>query len=213
MSLNEKLEYIELEFDSYDTSISFNDNYTSDNWPLFRLARPISDIAAMKIVSAEIPFSYYVVNSINRFFVLNIGGIDFTIPIPVGNYTGTSLAAIIQATMPPLYFCTFSSTTNRLTFTTTIPIIPNYLRFGNSVDDDGQFNLRYVMGFGPYISSTFTAGTPLVAPFVLQISGPNYLYVNSKLYGQSFNLFLGNGASNNGQNGPQLCKFIVVNVW
>lgn len=210
MSLNEKLEYIELEFDSYDTAVSFDANYSSDNWPLFRLGRPISDIVAMKIVSAEIPFSYYVINTQNQYFVLTIGGVDFSIPIPIGNYTGNGLAAAITTAMPPLFFCTFASTTNRLTFSTTIPVIQNSLRFGN-ITDNGSTNPRYVMGFGPGTSASFTNGTNLIAPFVLQVSGPNYLYLNSKLYGQSFNLFLSAGASNNGLNGYQLCKLWVVN--
>lgn len=206
MSLNEKLEYIELEFDSYDTAVSFDANYTSDNWPLFRMGRPISNIVAMKIVSAEIPFSYYIINAQNNTFIINVGGTDVNVVIPIGNYTGNSLAAAITIALPAFFFCVYTSSTNRLTFSTSIPITLNYLKFGAS-NDNGSTNPRYALGFGAGNSATFTSGTDLIAPFVLQISGPNYLYVNSKLYGQSFNLFLSAGASNNGLNGYQLCKF------
>lgn len=205
MSLNEKLEYIELEFDSYDTDISFNNNYTSTNWPLFRLGRPISNIVYMKIVSAEIPFSYYVINQYNNNFKLVINTTQYSLTIPVGNYTGNSLSAAIGLLLPGIITVAYTSSTNKLTFTcSTVAVC--YLIFGNS-SDDGSTNPRFAMGFGSGNSTTFQTGSPLIAPYVVQISGPNYIYINSTSYGQSFNLFLGEGALNNGLNGPQLCKF------
>ena len=67
------------------------------------------------------------------------------------------------------------------------------------------------MGFpGGTTSST---GLTLVSPNVVLISGPNYLYVNSRTIGQLADLYLPQGAVNlgGGNAGPQMAK-IPVNV-
>lgn len=53
----------------------------------------------------------------------------------------------------------------------------------------------------------------LEAPNANLVSGPNYLYLNSRKIGQLCNMFLPTGARNlgSGNNGPQMCK-IPVNV-
>lgn len=212
MSLNDDYEYVEIDFDSYDTDVSFDINYTSDNWPLFRLGRPLSNIAAMKIVSAEIPFSYYVINLQNQTFTLTaVGGLTSIITIPIGNYTGNSLASIINAnaSWPATLTVSYSSVTNRLSIQNTGVTVTWYLSFGIT-GDNGSTNPRFALGFGAGNSSNIAPSTTLLAPFVIQISGPNYLFLNSTLFGQSFNLYLAEGANNNGLNGPQLCKIPVT---
>jgi hypothetical protein len=211
MSFND-YEYVEIEFDSYDTNTSFDNNYTSDNWPLFRLGRPLSDICAMKVISAEIPFSYYVINTQNQNFSIKlVGGSTFTIAIPIGNYSGNSLVTILNANVnwPSFLVASYSSTTNKISIQNTSAVFTYYFIFGTSSLDNGSTNPRFAMGFAAGNSDDILPLTTFVAPFVVQISGPNYLYLNSTLYGQSFNLFLPEGANSNGLNGYQLCKIPV----
>ena len=66
IKMDEKYRYIEFEFDSLDAQTSINATVASTDWPLFRLPRPLSNIAAMKILEVQIPFSYYVIDTKNN---------------------------------------------------------------------------------------------------------------------------------------------------
>jgi len=58
--LNDNYNYFEYVFDSADTlGPAFASNSKTD-WPLFNFGRTISDLAAIKILEVQIPFSWYV---------------------------------------------------------------------------------------------------------------------------------------------------------
>jgi hypothetical protein len=65
--LNDSLRYYEFELDSLDTTTSGKDGAASTDWPVFLLGgkMPLSNIAAVKILECQIPFSWYVFNTQN----------------------------------------------------------------------------------------------------------------------------------------------------
>lgn len=103
--LNDSLEYLEFEFDSYDSDQSVDGAYNPLNWPLFYLGRPLTNVAAIKILEVQIPFSYYVINAVNNTFVVYLtwGNYEstnyYTVTIPVGNYTSSSFSAAIATAL------------------------------------------------------------------------------------------------------------------
>lgn len=60
--LNNDYHYNEYEFDSLDASASGSASVSPQDWPVFLLGgkNPVTNIAAIKILEVQIPFSYYV---------------------------------------------------------------------------------------------------------------------------------------------------------
>lgn len=220
--LNDNLQYFEFSFDSLDTNQTVSSTVSSRDWPLFLLNRPLSNVAAIKILEVQIPFTYYVFNSTNNTFTLteNVGP-TVTVTIPIGNYSSTSMCSVLSTVMSSVspnartYTVTYagasstqpntgkfiiSSSWNTSTFT---------LNFGTS---EGDKDPSLWLGFNPGANRSTTQGV-LVAPNVASITGPNYLYLNSRRMGPLCNMFLPEGADKlgNGTMGPQMVK-IPVNV-
>jgi len=79
------------------------------------------------------------------------------------------------------------------------------LTFGSS-NDSGQTNPRFILGFnGGVISSV---GNAITAPNAVQITGPNYVYLNSTQLGSITQTFLPLNSINlqSGQKGPQIAR-------
>lgn len=192
-----ELEYVELVLDSRNSVIT-DPRFSKLDWPTFFMDYPIQNIAMFKILEAEIPFSYYVVNSSNNTFLLNGG----TVTLPVGNYTATTLATALQSALGGGYTVTYSSQTQKFTITGSAPF---NLIFG-SADDNGLTNPRLVLGMNPGVNSS--SGNVLVAPNVGEVTGPNYLYVNSTSLGPLFPVYLPQYAPNGrgGGKGTQMAK-------
>lgn len=234
--LADSLEYLELELDSFDANTAATSNVLKTDWPLFYFAKQLTNIAGIKILEAEIPFSFYVFNSSNNKFTINVGAVLFNVPveIPVGNYTAENLAVTVANQMQaavlavsPGFSGTFSGaysgpsaspSTGKFRFV--LSFAPNTaatfeMTFG-SVGDNGNFSPRLYLGFNAgTTAATFVPGTGnvIIAQNFSQVTGPNYLYVNSRRLGSLVNLFLPSGASNIGAGitGAQIAK-IPVNV-
>lgn len=223
--LNEKLRYYEIALDSLDNSGAQGTQYAATDWPSFLLGgkAPFKNIAAVKILEVQIPFTYYVFVERNRTFTLKEDGQpDATVTLEIGNYTASELCTImadaLTAASPSgkTYSVTYSSNTQKFTFKngagSTEPFTFNFGAPTNS----GNINPRLYIGFpgGDTTSQTFGAGgDTMVAPNAAQVSGPNYLYLNSLKLGQLCNMYLPKGAFNlgGGNAGPQMAK-IPVNV-
>ncbi len=229
--LSEKYQYLEMQFDSLDAQSAMVASYSSTNWPHYYLAKPLSNIAALKVLEVQIPFSYYVIDSTNNTFLLNVTGVcaNGLITVPVGNYTSASLVSILPGLLnaamiaqTPLttlsWTATFSGaasapTTNKFTFVLnaalstatsfTFPTTLNFLTSALGMTTGGNA-ATFVTGTGMVLVSTNSA----------QITGPNYLYVNSRRMGALFNFYLPAGAQNNSNGGAtteQVAK-IPINV-
>lgn len=215
--LSSKFDYYEFELDSLDNSGPTGPEATPLNWPKFEVGgtQPLQNVAALKIIQAEIPFSYYIFTPQNGTFVLEEveGGGTVNVTITPGNYTVSELIIELDLKLAAasvnvdVYTTTFDSKTQKLTFTSDSAIGFKFT-FGLSTNA-GNTNPRLYIGFpGGDVSSTAAV---LVAPNVIQLSGPNYLYVNSLKLGLLTNNLLPKGAKNlgGGNHGPQLCKIPV----
>jgi hypothetical protein len=201
------VEYNEIYLDSRD-SITNNLQYPNTDWPLFYLTRPLYNIVAIKVLEAEIPFSYHVINNQNNTFLLTeplVG--SATITIPSGTYTATTLAttlASLLTTASPAsrtYTVTFNTATQKFTFTTNFDTF--VLTFGTTTDP-GVTNPRWILGMNP--GANASTGVTLVSPFSVQVSGPNYVYLNSDVFGVSFRTTVPQNYIAGGGKGPQICK-------
>jgi len=222
--LNDSLKYFEFQLDSLDASSSNTDGVASTDWPLFVLGgkAPLSNIAAFKIIEAQIPFTYYVFNSVNtdntstnlsRWILTEAGagaGGPYFPKIAIGNYAGgdalaTALTTALNAVSSG-YTVTYSSQTQKLTFTTTkINVTGFSFTFGTSTNS-GNKNPRLYIGFPGGVTSS--VATTLISPNVILLSGANYVYVNSNALGNLTNMYLPQGAVNlgGGNSGPQMAK-------
>lgn len=218
--ISQEYQYVELELDSKDGAASAQ-NVSALNNPTFFIPRPLQDVVAVKVLSAEIPFSYYVFNSNNNTFTLAESGSGgtATVTIPVGNYTSSSLATAFGTALTTAsvslgantYTVAYSTLTQKFTITSTAAAGTTFtLTFGTG-SDPGNTNPRFYLGF-PGGSTTSNTTPALESPSIPQISGPNYLYINSETLGNISNCFLPANAQNlnRGLNGPQLAKIPIT---
>lgn len=205
--LNNTYDYYEFAIDSLDNSGSGNGGISALNWPSFFVGgkNPLTRVKGMKIISAEIPFSYYVFTSSNNTFELSTTGVGawVRVTIPPGNYTKDSilpvLKGLIDGALAVTSTVTYNSTTMKLEFTGG----PYFFRF----IEDVLASPRLWLGFAAGV----TGGTTFSATNVALLSGPNYLYINSTLFGQLTHNYLPTGfSSTNGNTGPQIAKVPVT---
>lgn len=226
--LNEGLIYTEYLIDSFDCLQAQSSEYRIEDWPLFFVGKPLENVAAIKILEAQIPFSYYVFNEVNNTFILeefaDLGAGPVytvaTVTITVGNYTLAEMAeelgrALKQASNQWLYTIKYTSKTGKFTITNNMQVAGQFfkLTFGDpNGNDQGLTNPRRWLGFGKgYNTSTTFPGTcTLEAPDFAKLTGPNYVYVNSLALSPVLKNYLpGNGIVNpveTGADGPQLAK-------
>ena len=133
----------------------FLDEYqvNTNTYPI-TLSDKITHVKSMKVVSAEIPVSYYNISAAlgnNYFMISNIherdlsfnqyAPLSYMIIVPDGNYTIASLnlkiTDLLQVIQPDLFKCnlTFDNTNSGTNGNTTI----SFLKFGNS----GYYDLRF----------------------------------------------------------------------
>ena len=211
------LEYLEIVVDSYDAAVAGGQLWLGSSsplsqivysWPKFYWSYKAPRIVAMKIVSAEIPNIWDVINTNNNTLVYTYNGTPYTITLATGTFTGAQIAASLQTAISAItagFTVTFDSTLLKFTFTQTLATLAWTISFST-------FNsLCSIVGFTPGSSLGGTgAGSSVVSSIVAQVSGPNYLYLNSRTFGPSINFNLtGNAVGGNG--GPQIAR-IPVNV-
>lgn len=220
--LDENFTYAEFYFDSLDTSQSLVSNSSTRDWPLFLLTKPLYNVAAVKILEVQIPFTWYVFNSFNNTFTLTeIIGAPATVTLPIGNYSTTSLIPILQTALNTAspngytYTVTFSGSsssqpnTGKFTFTSSAGTLFTFQFAGT----EGYVDPAMYLGFRGPLPFNSTAGGVLVAPNVANVTGPNYVYVQSRKLGSLCDSFLpvGSDKTGGGVTGSEVAK-IPVNV-
>ena len=237
--LNEDLQYYEMEFDSLEALIPQTGDASIRDWPQFQLGRSLEDVAAVKILQVEIPFTWDVFNSDNNTFSLTetVGAVvsaTVDVTIPIGNYTTTTLISALETALD-------AASPNNLTYTVTYAdstYVPMTQKFTFTNNGGGSDTYMFTFGDASY-SPTFNygasegyyatnpsvylgfnlgevtsaAGGDLTAPNIAMITGPNYLYVNSSAIGPQCQLYLPTGSINNGgggNQGPQMAKVPVT---
>ena len=227
--LNDSLEYTEFQLDSFDCTQSYNTSYSSSDWPKFYLGKPLNNVAAIKVIEAQIPFTFYIFNSNNNTFVLNewtsggtVNSGSRTVTITPGNYNYITIIAALNTALNTAsangytYTANYNPNTLKLSVSNSNNVSGNFFTFTfGSLLDNGNTNARLPLGFIPFITSstvcTGTANTAVItAANVVQLSGENYVYINSRSLGPLVKAYLpGNGLMNptgSGADGPQLAK-------
>lgn len=227
--LNDNYEYTEYWLDSLDNSGAYATGYPATDWPLFQFGNiSIDKLVAIKILDWQIPFSWYVFTTVNQNFTLNETGFaSGIVTIPVGNYTAAVLTGIMKAALDAasvtsgsanIWTVTYSAVTQKFTFVSSVTSFSfGFGSAGGTLDinglpvapNTGNRNPRLWIGFPA--GTTASIGTTLIAPNSDLVSGPNYLYLNSRTIGAGVRGFLPAGAINFGVSGPNIAK-IPVNV-
>jgi hypothetical protein len=201
--LNNSYDYYEYVFDS---SQSINGDV---NNPTFLIGgkKPITNLAAIKILEVQIPYSYYACTGDQmKFGFTNAGGTVETF-IPAGNYTITTLIAAFQNALNAASTATGSPQVFTVTY---VPLTGKLVAQAVA----GTFTLTFTgTGIEPLLG--FNVGSyasPLLAPFFISapnvavVTGPSYLYVNSNTVGTLVNLYLPGNNAVGGNAGPQIAK-------
>ena len=216
-SMESELEYCELFLDSNDSSTT-SGSYSKTDWPTFYLDRPLYNIISMKVLQAEIPFSYYVINSENNTFILQELGVPIesvVVTIPVGNYNSSTLQAVLQTALNDasyynkVYTVTFDQATQKLSI---FCALGQFALFFNE-----EFSTpREVLGMDIGVNTAepegpFGVNSILVSRTSVQITGPNYIYLCSEMIGTNFQTWVPQRYVLGGGKGPQIAK-IPINV-
>jgi len=223
--------YYEFELDSLDCVSGANNNVSKTNWPLFKIGgkRPLQNIAAIKILEVQVPFTFYIFNTTNNTFLLNeTGQSPVTVTIPVGNYSITQFQTVLATALTSAslnthtYSVSYDSPTQKITIWNNVLVTSTFsVTMGTAGDTDGDENSpAQALGFPPgtTLTSGFSAvlvgsnrGNFITSPFAIMITGPNYLYANSNRVGNLTDLYLPQGAINlgRGNGGPQMAKIPV----
>lgn len=207
--LNQTLEYVELCLDSWDC-ISRGGGQDAIlgtyNWPQFHFSSRKLNVAALKVLQAEIPFVFDVITEFNNTFTYTAAGTPYTITIPKGTYTGPTLATQLQTLMAAVtvgFLVTWNSSTLKLTFT-----YPNASAW--SLTFASRLTAYSPLGFTVGTYSATGAGSKITSNSVSQVTGPYYLYINSNQIGSLVNFNLADGSITGGI-GPEICR-IPINV-
>lgn len=206
--MDPEVEYFELALDSQDASAtagqvwentSLPANQIIYSWPKFYWSEKNPDIVAMKVVSAEIPNVFDTISLGQNTFVATVAGVPTTITIPPGIYTGATFAATLQTLLAAYPITvTYSTTTLRLSF---VYGLANPWSLSFASKDTAYLQ----MGFIPGSTAALGGAGTIVSPLVANITGPYYLYLNSRVMGPliNFNLADGNPV---GRGTPQIAR-------
>jgi len=136
--------------------------------------------------SAQIPYSFYVINYTNNTFIGEVSTVAFTLTIPVGNYNANSLCTYLnnyfQITLAyPLISFTVDRITGKLSWKylnpTDDPAIA--LQFKKESTCQGLFGFDIGVDYnGVLVPSLYVE---LLAPFPLNLLGPKLLQVRSSI--------------------------------
>lgn len=215
-AIDPQLEYIELAVDSFDSTAAGGNLWRNSSspanqlifsWPKYYWTEKYPDIVGFKVISAEIPNVWDAVSLGNNNFVYAVGGVPTTITIAVGTYTGAALATALQTAISAIsvgFTVTWNATTFRFTFTQALAV-------SWSLSFPTNATLYMIIGFLSGSTNSATGiGSTITSTVIANLTGPYYVYLNSRVLGPliNFNLADGNSA---GSGGPQICR-IPVNV-
>jgi hypothetical protein len=158
-----KNERVSIFIDSKDKTSGSTENFE------IKLEKKIDRVLSVEIVSVEIPYSFYTINSSNNIFKFtdNTPTI-YTVTITPGNYDAITFASTLQTAMNLLM----------AGFTVSYSITTYKLSFSNA----SQFNILYSTStiaepIGLTADSTLT--TSFTCQGTINLSGPNYIVIES----------------------------------
>jgi hypothetical protein len=185
----------------------FRENYYSSTSSNFNLNLPlnINNIVQMQLSAIELPTTFYVVSKQygNNFFSLSVNGSTTTVTIPTGNYDQTTIMVAINNQLSllgaPFNLVAFvlnltNGTTGsgqvlvgEISAGTVTSLEIDFQTDKNGIDDRGTplpLKLGWLLGFrnGNYVNNL-----NYVSEGILDISGPNYIYIVLDDYNNNVN--------------------------
>jgi hypothetical protein len=149
----------------------------------YNIQIPPYEFDGVCLLSAVIPKSYYLIRNGKNTFTLQELGVNYTITIPIGNYSATSLRSTLATALSAasgngwVYTVTYpnistSANTGKFTFTVS----------GNTGQPSFIFttNVYEVLGFEPNSTVTFTANT-LTSVNVVKLQVEDTLLLHSDI--------------------------------
>lgn len=204
-------------------------NNSNKNEPLIELATSIDDVVGVCLVSANIPFTYFVFDSTNNTFVLTVASTPYTITIPAQTVNTAELPLVFANAFSAAGFT--SSTTPTLASwqffvdnTTSQLVIYNTSATAFSVSFTGSTAAYDFLGFSAttYNSATVTSlggindnsgvaltgsYTAIVSPYAINMSGEPQMFLHDRYIGPALN-----GAITNDTNASDIIGEFRVNT-
>jgi hypothetical protein len=150
---------------SYLSNLRYNNNYGLIG------KDPTVIHKQIQVLHMQLPYSWYVVNYSNQVFQIKLGaGSIQTLSIPVGNYTGTSMIAVLKTAVNDVNFViTLSSINGKLTFSYNTSFI---------IYNTAQYSIASILGFSSNSTNASVLNT-LTASFPLNLLGIKNLHLRS----------------------------------
>lgn len=193
-SLSTKFSYTELLCDTANGSPN-SGSFPAADWAQFYFTQKEYIVAGIKVIKAEIPFVFDTISAANNKFYFKTPSLftEAQLSIPVGNYTGPSLATAFQNALNSVAPGGFTVTWNTTT-----------LRFDISSGTTSTIRFtgpspKLMLGFP---DGSTSLGTNASSPNAAAPSGPLYLFLNSATLGPSINCH----AQDDTKNINQICK-------
>ena len=164
----------------YNSLSDYNINVANYN---ITLPEKITNVRSMKVLSAEIPTSYFNIsaNIGNNVFNLvdNSHNLTHTITIPDNQYTANTLTSAMNSALNP-YNITYDMSNNISHFvdasSSSYTFIFDVGTIGNIDKYNFKSKLGWLLGFRN-ISYTFRTGSPLYSESFVDLNGLRYVYI------------------------------------
>lgn len=170
----------------------------------------LTNIVYMKVLEASIPFTYYTVNTDNNAATLVDTGGTFFFTLTPGTYSVASMITELTARLNAsgtgfTYVVTHNANTLAFTISNGSAVAANTFSITFSTPGIRKDTLGNVLGFGVGARpSAFNGATNVLIGTVAELTGSNFLYINSNTVGNETNLFLPRGSTQFGNGGPQM---------
>jgi len=194
---------VDIVFDSIQVGTE-NVTGTTDN-PQFNLRPSLEDVVGVSLLYASVPFTYYVIDTTNNQFRIRLGTganttlFDVQCTIVPGTYNLTNIILQLEDAIKRTALSAANANMWKFFVDDTTSKLTTYLSGFNAglfdwfdLDFTGPNSVHEVLGFnaqsyrstiGPFRDNTETVitGEYLVAPKVINLSGPNQMYLGSSL--------------------------------
>lgn len=139
----------------------------------------INDVVSAQLISADVPFSSYLINELFKNLYVTVSSTEYIVPLTTGDYSPLSLAAHIESQLNTVisndFRVSYDTTKDNFVFTSKIPFTLSF----NGV----QNPLNMLLGFDKisYTSDVNNALTPyenvIQSPFRRNFSYNKYVYL------------------------------------
>lgn len=169
-----------------------------NNRLIVRFADPLKNVKKVKVLSVEVPFSYYVVNSANNTFNFSELSTEKTAMIPEGNYTTAQFTSALKLAMDTagtnVYTVVLNENTSKLLISANAGFTLN-VNNGTSTKNIRTYRL---LGFDATLHNEIVsvAGEAITSDYVINLSGDDALYLRSQRFARYGSSYLGEYSRN-----------------